>query len=112
MEEKICGFQEVDQGLRGIAAAFPELASLVEFFFQDQRDREGTAVATLARALRGDYARLRRLGELSLEHLAAMSLTAAPQTGRNTPPNMAQSMQNIMVNHEALPPESEGLSCR
>ncbi len=109
--QKIAGFQEVDQGLRRIAAAFPELASLVEFFFQEQRGREGTEVATLARALRGAYARLRRLGELAREHLAYLSQTVTPQADKDTR-IMAQSVQTIMVNQEALPPESEGLSCR
>ena len=109
---KVEALRSVDQGLRRIGAGFPELSSLVEFYFQDQRGQDGTEAPLLARDLQMSYARLRRLGESALRCLADLGLTLAPQKGREHSLKMAQSVHNSLVNRDVLPPESEGLSCR
>jgi len=67
----------VDQGLRRLAAQFPELAAVVEFFFQDQRLLRDRDPAGLARELSRAYRRLWRLAEVceaAAVHLAPGAL--------------------------------------
>lgn len=93
-------FTAVDQGLRRLAAAFPELAAPVAFFFQDQRLAADREVPALARELSRAYHRLARLGELCRE--AAVRL--APAMVRPGP-GLAQHLQNIPA--AALVPHPE-----
>jgi hypothetical protein len=110
--QKIEAIGVVDRALRRIGVAFPELAAFVEFFFLDQRDKHGTEIIPLARELQMAYARLRRLGELALARLPELKMTLwSPEEGENVV-KMAQTVQHILTNREALPPESEGVSCR
>jgi ADP-heptose:LPS heptosyltransferase len=110
--QKVEALRGVDQGLRRLAVAFPELAALVEFFFQEQRDREDTEVVPLARELQGAYAFLRRLGEEALTCLAELTLILGIPAGGGNFPEMARPVQEITVSSQALLPEREGLSCR
>jgi ADP-heptose:LPS heptosyltransferase len=110
--QKIEALGAVDQALHRIGTAFPELAAFVEFFFLDQRDKHGTEVTHLAQELKAAYARLGRLGELALARLAEMKKILGPLAEGESLMKMAQTVQHIPTKREALPPESEGLSCR
>lgn len=70
MRRQLAALEVIDQGLRRLAAGFPELAALVEFFFQDQRVRPGREIAPLAHDLGRCYGALRRAGELCQEAAA------------------------------------------
>ncbi len=83
-------FSAVDQGLRRLAAACPELAAPVAFFFQDQRLAADREVPALAWELSRAYAGVLRLGELL--HGAAWRL--APP-GLPRPPDLARSLHYI-----------------
>jgi ADP-heptose:LPS heptosyltransferase len=110
--QKIEALREVDQGLRRLAVAFPELAALVEFFFQEQWDRQDSEVAPLARELLGAYAFLRRLGEVALASLAELKFILGIPEGGGNFPELAQPVHKLLVSSQALLPEREGLSCR
>lgn len=100
--QKIDALRAVDQGLRCQAVAFPELAALVEFFFQEQRDREDTEIIPLARELQGAYGFLRRLGEAALEFLANLKLALdIPEKDENFP-KMAQPVHGIIVSRHVF----------
>jgi hypothetical protein len=100
--QKIDALRAVDQGLRRLAVAFPELAALVEFFFQEQRDREDTEIIPLARELQGAYAFLGRLGEVALEFLANLKLILGiPEEGGNLP-EMARPVQQLLASRHVL----------
>jgi ADP-heptose:LPS heptosyltransferase len=101
-----------DLTLRRLGVAFPELAALVEFFFQEQRDKQGTQIPPLARELQEAYGQLRHLGELALQSLTEMKISLGPIEGGQYPAELAQTVQQALTNREALPPESEGISCR
>jgi ADP-heptose:LPS heptosyltransferase len=108
--QKIEALGAVDQALRRMGTAFPELAALVEFFFLDQRDKHGTEVTLLAQELRAAYARLGRLGELALARLTEVEIVLGPAAGEESL-KMAQTVQYTTTNRKASPPESEGSSC-
>jgi ADP-heptose:LPS heptosyltransferase len=110
--QKLEALGVVDLILRRIGVACPELAAFVEFFFQEQRHKDGTQIPPLARELEQAYGQLRRLGELALERLAEMRMILGPLEGGEPLRGMAQSVQHVLTNREALPPESEGVSCR
>jgi hypothetical protein len=110
--QKLEALGVVDLTLRRIGVAFPELAAFVEFFFQEQRDKHGTEIPLLARELQAAYGQLRRLGELARERLAGMRIILGPIEGGEHSAEMAQTVQHVLTNREALPPESEGVSCR
>jgi ADP-heptose:LPS heptosyltransferase len=110
--QKVEALGVVDLNLRRIGVAFPELAAFVEFFFQEQRDKDGTEILPLARELQEAYGQLRRLGELALERLAEMKMILGPFEGGENPAEMAQTVQHVLTTREAKPPESEGISCR
>ncbi len=110
--QKVEALRGVDQGLRRLAVAFPELAALVEFFFQEQRDREDNEIVPLARQLQGAYAFLRRLGEVALASLAELKLILGIPEGGGNFPEMAQPVHQLLVSSQALLPEREGMSCR
>ena len=111
MLQKIEALATVDGTLRRIGVAFPELASLVDFFFLDQRDKQGAEIIPLARELHLAYGRLRRLGELGLERLAEFKEMAAPGKMEDLI-EMARSVQPFISTREATPPESEEIPCR
>jgi ADP-heptose:LPS heptosyltransferase len=110
--QKIEALRVVDQGLRRVGVAFPELAALVEFFFQAQRGKHSTEVIPLARELQEAYARLKQLGELTLVSLAELQVTMRLKEGGKDFPEMAQPMQNTLAHSEVLQPKSEGVPCR
>jgi ADP-heptose:LPS heptosyltransferase len=110
--QKLEALAVLDLTLRRIGVAFPELAAFVEFFFQEQRHKHGTQIPLLARELQEAYGQLRRLGELALKRLAEMKMILGPWAGGEHPGEMAQTVQEVLTNREALPPESEGVSCR
>jgi ADP-heptose:LPS heptosyltransferase len=110
--QKIEGLRVVDQELRRVGVAFPELAAMVEFYFQGQRDKQGTEIIPLARELEGAYARLRRLAGLALEHLAELKMILGIQGKNDDPAKMAWPVQARLANNEAIQPESEGPPCR
>ena len=111
MLQKIEALATVDGTLRRIGVAFPELASLVDFFFLDQRDKQGAEIIPLAQELHLAYGRLRRLGELGLEMLAEFKEMAAPGKVEDLI-EMARSVQLFISTREATPPESEEIPCR
>ena len=110
--QKLEALGVVDLTLRRIGVACPELAAFVEFFFQEQRDKHGTQILPLARELQQAYGQLRRLGELARKRLAEIRMILGPFKESKHLPEMAQTVQHVLTNREALPPESEGISCR
>jgi ADP-heptose:LPS heptosyltransferase len=110
--QKLEALGAVDLTLRRLGVACPELAALVEFFFQEQRDKDGTEIPRLARELQQAYGQLRRLAELSLQRVAEMKMILGLRDERGPLPEMAQSVQEILTDRGALPKESEGISCR
>jgi ADP-heptose:LPS heptosyltransferase len=110
--QKIEALRSLDQGLRRIGVACPELAAFVEFFFQEQRGTDDTEIIPLARELQGVYARLRRLGELALENLAELKVTLGLQERDKDFSEMAQTVQTIFTDSEASQQKSEGVPCR
>ena len=92
--------------------ACPELAALVEFFFQEQRNKDETEIIPLARELQGAYARLRQVGERALVSLAELQVTLGLRAGDGDIPEMAQPVQNTLASIEVAPPKSEGVPCR
>ncbi len=110
--QKTEAFRSLDQGLRRVGVAFPELAALVEFFFQEQRGKHSTEVIPLARELQEAYARLRQVGELALGSLAELQATLRLQERGEYLPEMAQPVQNTLAHSEVLQPKSEGVPCR
>jgi hypothetical protein len=110
--QKIDTLGNVDQELRRVGVAFPELAALVEYYFQEQRDKHGTEIIPLARELESAYARLRRLAGVALEQLAELKIMLnIPDEGADLA-GMARTVQDIWTNNEAYQPESEGAPCR
>jgi ADP-heptose:LPS heptosyltransferase len=110
--QKIEALRVADQELRRVGVAFPELAALVEFYFQEQRDKPGSEIIPLAQELQGAYTRLRRLAAAALEHLADLRLLLGIPAEGDDEGKMARTVQSIWTNNEALPPESEGAPCR
>jgi ADP-heptose:LPS heptosyltransferase len=110
--QKIEALDGIDRGLQRMGAGFPELAALVEFFFLDQRDKQGNEIRPLAQELKAAYARLGRLGELALERLTELGRILAFPEKEGDSLEMAQSVQYLLSNKKALPPESEGVPCR
>jgi ADP-heptose:LPS heptosyltransferase len=110
--QKLEALGVVDLTLRRIGVACPELAAFVEFFFQEQRNKQGTEIPSLARELRQSYGQLRQLGELARKRLTEMKMILGPLEGSAPLPEMAQTVQDVLTNREAFPPESEGISCR
>ncbi|MEJ5330591.1 MAG: glycosyltransferase family 9 protein [Desulfobaccales bacterium] len=94
-------FAAVDQGLRRLAAAFPELAAPVAFFFQDQRLAVAQEVPALARELSRAYRRLGHLAELCRE--AATQLAPA---GSSRSLGLAQGMQALSATAVRQSPEA------
>jgi hypothetical protein len=110
--QKLEALGVVDLTLRRVGVACPELAALVEFFFQEQRHKHGTQILPLARELQQAYGQLRRLGELARRRLAEMRMVLGPLKESKHLPEMAQTVQQVLTSRETLPPESEGISCR
>jgi ADP-heptose:LPS heptosyltransferase len=109
--QKIDSLGAVDQELRRVGVACPELAALVEYYFQEQRDKHGTEIIPLAQELEGAYARLRGLATAALKHLAELQVILGLPEGKNAA-KMARTVQNLMANNKAYQPESEGAPCR
>ena len=110
--QKSEAFRSLDQGLRRIGVACPELAALVEFFFQEQRDKDDTELIPLARELQRAYAHLKQVGELALVSLAELQVTLGLREGGEDFPEMAQPVQNTLAQSKVLQPKSEGVPCR
>jgi len=109
--QKVESLGGVDQGLRRLGVAFPELAALVEYYFQEQRHQNGSEIIPLARELQGAYSRLRELAATALDHLAEMKMILGIQEGDDFQ-KMAQTVQTIRARNEAYQPKSEGAPCR
>jgi len=110
--QKSEALEGVDQGLRRLGVAFPELSAVIEFFFQEQRGKPGTEIIPLAGELKQAYARLRRLGELGLEALGDLAVILEPEDRCGTLPELAQAVQNKLSTKGPIQPESEGAPCR
>jgi len=110
--QKIEALQGVDQGLRRLEVAFPELAAFMEFFFQEQQMKHGSEAILLAKELQEAYARLKRLGELGLARLSELRADLGFVEGSGLCPEVAQAVQETLPKSEALQPESEGSPCR
>jgi len=110
--QKIESLRVVDQELRRVGVTFPELAAMVEFYFQGQRDKQGKEIVPLARELEEAYARVRQLAGLALKNLAELKNILGIADEDNDPAKMARAVQTIVANNEAFQPESEGPPCR
>ncbi len=105
VRRELAAVEAVDQGLRRLAAGFPELAALVEFFFQDQRITEGRELALLGQDLARAYDTLGRLGEHCQEAAAWLAGEClAPDRETGAAPAAAQALQLSRVNQGCQPP--------
>ncbi len=91
--------RQIDPRLRRLAVKLPELASFIEFFFQQQRVDDNRDLLSLAREMSSIYRYLQSIGEICREEMG--------QLGRNFPGilydindinGMAQLVQNIPEN--------------
>ena len=110
--QKVESLSLADQELRRLGIAFPDLTALVEFYFQEQRDKHGTEVIPLAYELKSAYGRLRRLAILTLEYLSELKMILGIQGKYDNFPKMARAVQTIVCNNEAFQAKNEGAPCR
>ncbi len=110
--QKVEALGGVDLEVRRVGAAFPELAALVEFFFQEQRNGDGSEIIPLARKLQGAYGLLRRLAQEALAGLNRLKdIFGLPEGGANFP-KTALPAHLHRAGNQAFLPESEVASCR
>ncbi|MBW1991094.1 MAG: glycosyltransferase family 9 protein [Deltaproteobacteria bacterium] len=106
LQQKVEEIAAVDLALRRLAVGFPELASLVEFFFQEQRRQGESEMVPLARELVRAYTNLHRLGSVFLAALGELA-TELGFAGKIRP-RLAQEMQKVYPgrgNYRAKPGE-------
>lgn len=102
--------KNLEQSLRQLAVAVPELSAHLAFFFQEQRGVSGKEIIPLARELERAYARLRRLGELTLSTFKA--LRSGLSKGSPYPAaGLAQTLQSKNTRYGPAAPEWEGVTC-
>ena len=92
LQQKVEVFTAIDLQLRRLAVAFPELASLIEFFFQEQRRQEGDQIVPLAQSLVRAYSELHRIGTIFLNVVQETSAYLVPSLRRDCF-GVAQEMQ-------------------
>ncbi len=80
-------FATIDRHLRRLAVGFPEIASLVEFFFQEQRQSTESGCLPLARELARAYQGLYRLGKIFLQVAQELAKDLSFGPGRRVSPD-------------------------
>ncbi len=88
LQQKMEDFAGIDLNLRRLAVEFPEVASLVEFFFQEQRRHAETQVIPLAQSLIRAYDGLHRMAAVFRRTVQELALEQTAFAG------VAQEMQN------------------
>lgn len=78
LRQEVEAFAAIDRNLRRLAVEFPEVASLVEFFFQEQRKPTGSELLSLAHKLARAYGELHRMGRIFWEAVQDLALLASP----------------------------------
>ncbi len=89
--QKLDAFAAVDLHLRRLAVDFPELASVVEFFFQEQRKQGESQIVPLARELARAYRGLHRIGTIFLNVIQELVRELSLLCGKE-PSRVAQEM--------------------
>jgi ADP-heptose:LPS heptosyltransferase len=92
--QKLEAFAAIDLHLKRLAVEFPELASVVEFFFQEQRKHGECQIVPLAQELARAYRGLHRIGTIFLNVIQAAEIT--PARGRE----FAKVAQEVHKNME------------
>ena len=92
LQQKVEVFAAIDLQLKRLAVAFPELASLIEFFFQEQRRQDGDQIIPLALSLIRAYSELHRIGTIFLNVVQELSPQLVPSLVRECF-EVAQEMQ-------------------
>lgn len=98
LQQKMEIFAGIDLNLRRLAVEFPEIASLVEFFFQEQRRHMETQVVPLARRLVRAYKGLHRM--------AAIFRQALEELAWEQRPGVAQEVQMAIKVPKTFPQDS------
>lgn len=78
LQQEVEAFAAIDRNLRRLAVEFPEIASLVEFFFQEQRKSTGSEVSVLAQELAQAYGALHKTARIFLEAVQELAALASP----------------------------------
>lgn len=97
----------LEQGLRQLAVAVPELSAHLAFFFQEQQGISGQDLVPLALELHQAYTRLRRLGELTQTCLTILEDFLSPTTWKEWPSDLAQTLHIRICRQGPPPPERE-----
>jgi ADP-heptose:LPS heptosyltransferase len=95
LQRKLEAFGAIDLHLRRLALEFPECASLLEFFFQEQRQPMVADPIPLARELARAYGRLQTMGAVFVK---AMQMLARERALAPAPADigLAREMHNIL----------------
>ena len=104
--------KRMEQSLRQLAVAVPELAAHLGFFFQEQWGTSEVEIVPLAVELNQAYARLRQLAELTLKRLSQLRDHLFHFGRWQWSDNLAQSLQENGFKQGLREPESEGMTCR
>ena len=92
--QKTEAIMEIDPQLRRLAVGFPEIASFIEFYFQEQRVNKETELLLLARDLARAYEQLHQAGEISLEVIRTLTSLLPGFARVGSPfPGLAQGVQ-------------------
>lgn len=78
LQQEVEAFVAIDRNLRRLGVEFPEIASLVEFFFQEQRKSTGSEVSVLAQELAQAYGELHKTGRIFLEAVQELAALTSP----------------------------------
>uniref|UniRef100_A0A7C3SLA1 Glycosyltransferase family 9 protein n=1 Tax=Desulfobacca acetoxidans TaxID=60893 RepID=A0A7C3SLA1_9BACT len=82
LEPELKAFAMVDQHLHRLAVQFPEIAAIIEFFFQEQRKPTESGVKPLAHELARAYKELQKLGEIFLKVAQDLASGLSPTSGK------------------------------
>jgi ADP-heptose:LPS heptosyltransferase len=84
LHRKLDAFGAIDLHLRRLALEFPECASLIEYFFQEQRQSGAAETIALAQELARAYRRLHTMGAVFIKVVRELAAESAPGPERES----------------------------
>jgi ADP-heptose:LPS heptosyltransferase len=109
--QKLDTFAKLDSQLRRPAVEFPEIASIIEFFFQEQRRPGATEVIPLTRDLAQSYGGLAAMAATFQKTVQELATLLALWWGKELFPEVAQEMHHKSGRSEELPPKNGVMPC-
>jgi hypothetical protein len=109
--QKLDTFAKLDSQLRRPAVEFPEIASILEFFFQEQRRPGATEVIPLTRELAQSYGGLATMAATFQKAVQELATLLASWWGKELFPEVAQEMHSKSGRSEELPPKNGVTPC-